>query len=107
MLIAKTLGLAKANAVDDGGMIEFVADNGVLFVIQRFKNTPVGVECGHVQDSVFSAQEFRQFSFQLFMYILRAADKAYTTHAISPAVDVLFGRLYHFGMRRKTEVVIG
>src|SRR5690242_17388330 len=99
MLIPETLRLAKSNAVDDGGMVQFVADDGVLLVIQGFKYTPVGVECGHIQDGVFGAQEFGQLSFQLFVYILRAADKAHAAHAISSFIDVFFSRLNYPGMR--------
>ena len=30
VLVAETLGLGEADAVDDGGVVEFVGDNGVL-----------------------------------------------------------------------------
>ena len=41
------------------------------------------------------------------MDVLRAADEPHTAHTKSPEVDVFLGGFCHFGMRRKSEVVVG
>jgi hypothetical protein len=53
-------GLAQADAVDDGGMVQRVADDGVLLAQQRLEQAAVGIEGGGVQDRVLGAQKARE-----------------------------------------------
>ena len=57
-------GFAEADAVDDTGVIQFVADNGVFGAEDGFKQTGIGIEAGGVEDGVFGAEELGNFLFE-------------------------------------------
>ena len=59
VLVAEALRLAQADAVDDGGVVELVGDDGVFVVEQRLEQAAVGVEAGAVEDRVLGAEETR------------------------------------------------
>ena len=79
-------------------MVEFVADDGIVLPEQRFKNTAIGVEAGYVKDSIFCAEELRNFFLEFFMDILCAADKTHRAHAVPAVIDSLVGGFDDFGM---------
>jgi len=68
---------------------------------------PIGVESGRIQDGIFGAKELGELCFQLFMNILRTADEAHAAHTIAPEIYVFLSSFNDFGMRGKTEIVIG
>jgi hypothetical protein len=49
--------LAEADAVDDGRVVELVAEHRVLVGQQRLKQAGVGVEAGGVEDRILGAVE--------------------------------------------------
>ena len=57
VLVAITLCLAQAHAVNDAGMIQRVADDCILFVQQRLEQASVGVEAGGIQNRILHAEE--------------------------------------------------
>ena len=57
--IAISLGLAEADPVNNRGVVEAVADDGVLLAEKGLKKSAVGVESGRVQNSVFGVQKLR------------------------------------------------
>ena len=59
VLVAKALGLAQPDAVDDGGVIQLVGNHGVFGAKQRFKQSAVGVEAGRIENGVFRAEKAR------------------------------------------------
>ncbi|MPN36692.1 hypothetical protein SDC9_184202 [bioreactor metagenome] len=52
MGVAQAFGLAQAHSVDDRGVVEFVADDGILFGQQWFEQGSVGIEARGKQDGV-------------------------------------------------------
>ncbi|MPM29646.1 hypothetical protein SDC9_76186 [bioreactor metagenome] len=44
VFVCPALSFAKTYPIDDGSMIQSVADNGVVFAKQWFKNGPIGVK---------------------------------------------------------------
>src|SRR6185437_393374 len=107
VFVPETTRLAKPDPIDDGGMVQLIRDDSVLFSEQRFENSAVGIESRGIEDGIFHTEEGRQFPFELAMNILRSANEAYAAHAVSPDIDGLFGRLRDFGMRRQTEIIVG
>jgi hypothetical protein len=63
--VAPALRLAQADAVDDGGVVQRVADDHVGLAEQRLEQAAVGVEGGGVEDGVLGAEEARQALLQL------------------------------------------
>ena len=57
MRIAVALGPAETDAVDDRGVVERVADDGVPLVEQGLEEAAVGVEARRVEDGVLGAEE--------------------------------------------------
>jgi len=57
VLVAHLAGLAEAQAVDDGRVVELVRDDGVVGRQQRLEQAGVGVETARVQDGVLAAVE--------------------------------------------------
>ena len=92
-------GLAQADAVDDGGMVEGIGQDRVILAQQRLEEPAVGVEAGDVQDRIVGAEEAADLLLELFVYILRAADEAYAAHAVAVGVERLAGGLDHLRMR--------
>ncbi len=65
--IAKALRLAQPDAIDDAGMIQFVGDDRVLRIQQRFKEAAVGIETGAIENRVFCAEKLAEPSFKLLV----------------------------------------
>jgi hypothetical protein len=57
MAIAVALGLAEADAVDDGGMVEGVADDRILLLQQGLEEPAIGIEAGGIEDGIPHAEE--------------------------------------------------
>ena len=57
--VAEALRFAQADAVDDAGVVQRVADDRVLFVEQRLEQAAVRVEARRVEDRVLGAEEAR------------------------------------------------
>ena len=107
VLVAVALGLAQAHAIDDGGVVERVADDGILFGEERAEQASVGVEAGCVEDGVLGLEILRDGSLQLLVDVLRAADEAHRRHAVAAAVHHLLGSLDESGVVAQSQIVVG
>ena len=105
--VAEALSLAQADAVDDGGVVQRVGDDGVLRREKRLEDTAVGVEAGGVEDGVIGVEILGDGLFQLAVAVLRAADEADGGHAVAALVHGLFRRLNQAGAVGEAEVVVG
>ena len=101
------LGLAQADAIDDGGMVQGIGDNRILGAEQGLEQAAVGVEAGGVENRVLGAEEIGNGLFQLLVQVLGAADKAYRGHAETAFVERLVRRGDHFLVVCQAEVVVG
>ena len=54
--IAVALRLAQAHAVDDAGMVEGIADDGILVGEEWFKHAAVGIEAGGIENGVVGVE---------------------------------------------------
>ena len=87
VVIAVTPRGTQPNTVDDGRVVQLVADDSVLLAEQRLEQAPVRVEARRVQDRVLRLQESREPSLELLVNLLGTADKAHARHAVAPAVE--------------------
>ncbi len=55
--VAVASSLAKANTVDDGGVVEGVGDDSVFLFQQAFKETAIGVKAGAEENCIFHTKE--------------------------------------------------
>src|SRR3954469_6220309 len=106
MLIAESLSLAEANAVDDRGVIEGVGDDGILLGKQRLEKAAVGVEAGGVEDGFLHSDKIAEPLFQFFMLILRATDEADAGHAIAALIQRRPRRGDDGGLIRQAQIII-
>ena len=65
MLVSVLLGLAEADAVDDGGVVELVREDGVLGAEDLLEEAGVGVEAAGVQDGVLAAVELGNLALEV------------------------------------------
>ena len=108
MLIAPALRFAQADAVDDGGMVERVADDGVLLAQQWLEETAIGIEGCGVEDGVLAADRKRaRRASSVLVQILRAADEAHRAEPVAVRAQGLVGRLNHRRVTGQAEVVVG
>ncbi len=107
VLVAVALRLAQADAVDDGRVVQLVADDGVVLAQQRLEEAAVRIEGSGVEDRVLGAEEARQPRLQRLVQVLRAADEAHRAQAVAVRAQRLVGRLDHRRVRRQAEVVVG
>ena len=105
--IAVTGGLAKAHAVDDGGVVEGVGDDGVFLGQEGLEQAAVGIKAGAEEDGVLHTEEGAEALLELLVQGLRAADEAHGGHTEAPAVDGILGCLFQLGVVGKAKVVIG
>ena len=106
VLVTKALRFAEADAVDDAGVIQFIADDRVFLAEQRFEQTAVGVETGWIKNRVFCAEEFRKRGFQFLVNVLRAANEAHARHAEPMGVERFFGRRDQRRMIGQPKIIV-
>ena len=105
--VAKALRLAQADAVDDAGVVERVADHRVLLAEQRLEQPAVRVEARRIEDRVLGAEEAAESLLELLVDRLRAADEAHRGHAVAVAVERQARRFAHARVIGEAEVVVG
>jgi len=93
--------------INDGGVIQFIGDDGVVRLHQRLEEAAIGVEAGAVKDGVVHAQEVAQTILELFVDGLRAADEAHAGQAVSPLSQRLVRGFDDVRMIRQPEIVVG
>ena len=98
---------AQAHAVDDAGVVELIADDGVLGAQQRLKEAAVGVKAGRVEDGVFGAEEGAEASLQGLVDVLRAANEAHGGHAVAVFADGFARDGEELRVVGEAEVVVG
>jgi hypothetical protein len=107
MAVAVARRLAQADAVDDGGVVQLVADHGILPVEQGLEQAGVGVEAGGIQDGVIRLQKAGDCLLQLLVQVLRSADEAHRRHTEAVGLECRGGRPHQLRVVGKAEVVIG
>src|SRR5262245_27332488 len=98
---------AQAAAINDAGMVQLVAINGVAFANQGSDRAYVGRITGWKEERRFSTLEFGQLPFQFGVQSRPAGDER--AGAGTPAV-LINGRFYCCGnaqISRQAEVVVG
>ena len=105
--VPKAPRLAQADPVDDRGVVQLVADHGVLLAEEGLEDAAVCVEAGRVEDRVGGAEEGAQARLELLVDLERAADEADGGHAVAPALERGVRGGDHLGMVREPEVVVG
>jgi hypothetical protein len=105
--VAEAMGLAQADAVDDAGVVQLVAQDGVVLAQERLEQAGVGVEAGGVEDGVFLAEEAGDGGLQLLVQVLGAADEAHRGHAVAVRPEPPVGGLDHGRVAGQAEVVVG
>ena len=78
------LCLAQAHTVNDGGVVEGIGNDGVLFGEQRLEHSAVCVEAGGVKYGVLGLEIVADGCFKLFVDVLGAADEAHGRHSEAP-----------------------
>ena len=105
--IAVALRLAEPDAVDDARVIQFVADDGVLFAQQRLEQPAVRVEAARVEDGVVGAEERGERRFERRVHALRAADEAHRRHPVAVPVETVARGGDEPRIVGESEVVVG
>ncbi len=105
--VAQALRLAQPDAVDDAGVIQFVADDRVLLAEQRFEHAAVGIEAARIEDGVIGREECGERPFELLVHRLRAADEAHRCHAEAPAVEAFLRCRDQSRIVGQTEIIVG
>ena len=100
-------GLAEAYTVDDGGVVEGVADDGVVLGEQGFEHTTVGIEAGSIEDGVLSVEVFADGCFELLVQVLASADETYARHTVTAAVHGVLCGLDEAGIIGKAKIIVG
>ena len=105
-LVTEPLRFAEPNAVDDAGVIQFVADHGVFCGRAGFEQAAVRIEARRVKNRVFRAEKFGQRGLEFLVDVLRAADKAHRRHAETVSIERFFRRREDGGMIGQSEVIV-
>lgn len=106
VVVPKPLCLAQANAVDDGRVIERVADYGVLLPEQHFEEARIGVKARPVQDCGFHSVELGDAALQLSMAVRGTADEAHRRKAVAPVLERGRGSGRHAPIPGQAQVVV-
>src|SRR5205814_4306628 len=101
--VTKALGIAEADAVNDRRVIQLVGDDYVLGTEQRLEQATVRVKGRRINNRVLSPEEFRQRAFEIFVDVLRAANKTDAGHAEAVGIERLFRGGDERGMIRSEE----
>jgi hypothetical protein len=107
MLITEALCFAKADAVDNGSVVQCIGDDRIFFTKQWLEYPAIGIKSCCVQDGIFSAKKVRDLFFQFLVYVLCAANKPDAAHAIPVRINSFMRRLNHPGMGREPEIIVG
>jgi hypothetical protein len=100
------LRLAQADAVDDAGVVQLVAEDRVPLAQQRLEDPRVRVEARPVQDRVLRAVERGKSPLQVLVDVLGAADESHRGQTEPVRVQRVLGRLHQARVVRQTKVVV-
>src|SRR5215831_7554707 len=88
-------------------MIQFIGNDRILRVENRFKQAAVGIEAGSVEDCIFGSKEFADAPLELLVDALRSTDEADTCEPISPTVESFVSRGDDCGVIGEPEIIVG
>ena len=106
VLVAKALRFAEPDAVDDRGVIEFIANDRVFVAEQRFEQAAVGIEAGRVKNRVLGPEKFCQRGFEFLVNVLRAANEAHAGHAEAVGIERFLRRFDQRRMIGQPEIIV-
>src|SRR5260221_8464732 len=107
VLVALLLRLRQPHAVDDGGMVPLVRDDGILLLGHGLEESLIGVPAGAVEDRVLGAEEAGDAVLEWAMNGLGPADETHRSEAIAVVALGLLRRLDDDRMIGQAEVVVG
>ena len=87
-------------------MVERIGDDCIFFRQQRLKETSVRIKTCGIKDRIFRAEEIGDHTFELFVRILRTADKTHGSHTVTACIHAGFGSLDEFFVIGEAEVVV-
>lgn len=96
--VASSFSLAQPDAIDYGGVVESIADDGVFWSKDGFKKAGVGVESAGEEDRVFKVIVVGDGLFELLMDVLGAADEPDRAHSEPMRIESVLGSLYESWM---------
>ena len=105
--VAEPRRLAEPDAVDDGSVVQGVADDGVLRPENRLEEARVGVEAGGVEDGVVGLEEIRNRFLEILVQVLRPADEPHRGHAEAVVLERPRGGLDDRRVVGEPEIVVG
>ncbi len=87
--IAEALRLRETDAIDDGGVVEAVGDDGVFLAEQWLEHAAIGIEAGGVEDRILLLDIAGDAGLQRLVQIGGPADEADGGHAEAMGVESL------------------
>src|SRR5207237_7017025 len=90
MLVTKALRFTEPDAVDDRGVIQFIADDRVFVGENGFKKAAIRVERTRVKNRFLSPKKSRERGFELLVNVLGAANETDTGHSQAMIVEGFF-----------------
>ena len=103
----KNPGTGEASTVDDGGVVQLVGDDEIVFAENGGHSASVGGESGLENNAGFNILETRDLFFQFHMDFHRAGNRAHR-----PGTDPVFARGFEscfakLGMSGEAKVIVG
>ena len=105
--IAQPPRLAQADAIDDAGVIQCVADHRIALIEQRLEQSAVGVETRRIENRVLHSEVAAQALLQLAVDALRPANEAHRRDTVAVARERIMRGLDHRRVICKPEVIVG
>jgi len=100
-------GAREAGSVDDGGVVELVGDDEVIFAEDRGNGAGVGSESGLEDHAGFDVFEASDFFFQLHVDLHGAGDRSHRTGADTVLASSFQSHFPQLGMRGEAEIIVG
>ncbi len=107
VLVDVAVGLAQADAVDNRGVVQPVADNRIVRTQKRLEKARICIEARVVEDGILLLVEVGQRILQLLMHRLRTADKPHARHAKAIRINALLRRLHDGGVVGQPQIIVG
>ena len=101
------MSAAQTYTVDYAGMVQRVADYGVLGAEDGLEEAGIGVEAGGVEDRVLCAHELGDVLLESLVDVLGAADKSDGGHPKAMSTQTVGHGLLNLGAVREPKIVAG
>jgi hypothetical protein len=106
VLVTKALRFAEPDAIDDAGVIQFIADHRVFVGEQRLEQAAVCIETGWIKNRIFGAEELAKRCFEFLVNVLCATNETHTRHPKPVRLESLFGRSDQRGMIGEPQIIV-